>query len=47
MNCIPMNIMSGRVAATAERSQFAQSYVGKIVVAVLTSKACQEGCYVC
>lgn len=47
MNGIPMNILPGRRCVTSGRSQFAQSYVGKIVVAVLTSKACQEGCYVC
>lgn len=47
MNCIQMNIKAGHRSALHGRSQYAQLYVGKIVVAVLTSKACQEGCYVC
>lgn len=48
MNCIYTNIIiAGHRPVTPDASQYAQLYFGKIVVAVLTSKACQEGCYVC
>ena len=47
MNCIQMNINAGHTPVRHGSSSYAQLCVGKIVVAVLTSQACQEGCYVC